>query len=71
MASALVLINRNSGTVRSRGADAVADLVREQLAGVFTPLDVRLFEGDIASEITTAGKKIGRASCRERVSNCV
>lgn len=56
MASALVLINRNSGTVRSRGADAVAELVREQLADVFAPLEVRLFEGDIAREITTAGK---------------
>jgi diacylglycerol kinase family enzyme len=51
---ALVLINRRSGTVRSRGADAVADLVRNALRPVFTPLDVELIDGDVAARAKQA-----------------
>ncbi|MBL8789996.1 MAG: hypothetical protein JNM45_05815 [Rhizobiales bacterium] len=54
MKSALVLINRNSGTVRTRGAEPVVALVREALAPVFSPLDVDLFEGDIAPRLKAA-----------------
>jgi diacylglycerol kinase family enzyme len=52
--SALVLVNRRSGTVRSRGADAVAALVRETLAGIFAPLEVELVDGDVAARAKEA-----------------
>lgn len=49
--SASVFINRHSGTVRSRGAEAVRDMVEMELAQVFHPLSVVLFEGNIAHHI--------------------
>jgi diacylglycerol kinase family enzyme len=49
--TAIALINRKSGTVRSRGPEAVADLVREKLAPVFGVLEVKLFEGDITPHV--------------------
>ncbi len=57
MSSALVLVNRRSGTVRSRGAEAVTELVRTALASTFATLDVKLFEGDIAPHIKDARNK--------------
>jgi diacylglycerol kinase family enzyme len=52
--SALVVINRKSGTVRSRGADAVRQLVEERLAPRFQPLSVILADGDILPEVRRA-----------------
>lgn len=52
--SALVLINKRSGTVRSRGPEQVATLVREQLAPAFAPLDVELIDGDIMPAVKKA-----------------
>ncbi len=54
--SALVLINRGSGTVRTRGPEAVQTLVKEALTPVFAPLTVKLFDGDIRTEIERALK---------------
>jgi diacylglycerol kinase family enzyme len=51
---ALVLINRRSGTVRSRGAEAVAQLVRNVLSPVFDKLDVELVDGDVAGRAKQA-----------------
>jgi diacylglycerol kinase family enzyme len=45
--SCLVVINRRSGTVRSRGAEVVRDLVQEALADAFHPLTVTLADGDV------------------------
>lgn len=55
MTSVLVLVNRNSGTVRSRGAEAVADLVRNALSPTFADVEVKVFEGDIVPHIRAAG----------------
>jgi diacylglycerol kinase family enzyme len=52
--SALVLINRKSGTVRSRGAEAVQALVQEKLAPVFARLDIELIDGDITGRAEAA-----------------
>ncbi|MFN0191670.1 MAG: diacylglycerol/lipid kinase family protein, partial [Aestuariivirga sp.] len=51
---ALVLINRKSGTVRSRGAEAVKELVEEKLGKAFSRLDVELIEGDATRRIEHA-----------------
>ncbi len=48
------MINRKSGTVRSRGADAVRQLVEERLALRFHPLTVILADGDILPEVRRA-----------------
>jgi diacylglycerol kinase family enzyme len=52
--SALVLINRRSGTVRTRGAEEVAELVRQQLSPAFEPLTVELCDGDIMPAVQKA-----------------
>jgi diacylglycerol kinase family enzyme len=49
-----VLINRKSGTVRSRGAEAVKSLVEEKLGKSFARLDVDLVEGDATKRIARA-----------------
>jgi diacylglycerol kinase family enzyme len=49
--SCLVVINRRSGTVRSRGAENVRDLVHGALAEIFHPLIVKLVDGDVGPEI--------------------
>jgi diacylglycerol kinase family enzyme len=49
--SCLVVINRRSGTVRSRGAENVRDLVHGALAETFHPLIVKLVNGDVGPEI--------------------
>ena len=54
--SALGLINRGSGTGRTRGPDAVKTVVGESLARPFLPLSGRFFEGDIGAEIARALK---------------
>jgi diacylglycerol kinase family enzyme len=54
--SCLVVINRRSGTVRSRGAEAVRDLVELALADTFHSLAVRLVDGDVLPEIENALK---------------
>jgi diacylglycerol kinase family enzyme len=54
--SCLVVINRRSGTVRSRGAEAVRDLVELALADTFHPLIVKLVDGDVLPEIDMALK---------------
>lgn len=54
--SALVLINRLSGTVRTRGPEEVRALVRDQLAPAFSQLDVELVEGDIMPALKKAVK---------------
>ncbi|NJM30419.1 MAG: hypothetical protein HC855_10230 [Rhizobiales bacterium] len=51
---ALVLVNRKSGTVRSRGAEAVKALVEERLGKAFSRLDVELIEGDATRRIERA-----------------
>jgi diacylglycerol kinase family enzyme len=56
MTSALVLINRKSGTVRSRGAAAVKALVQSKPAPVYGKLDVELFDGDIIPRAEVALK---------------
>jgi diacylglycerol kinase family enzyme len=55
--SALVLINRRSGTVRSRGHEAVAMLVREALENSYFPLTIELFEGDVGDRLKAAVAK--------------
>jgi diacylglycerol kinase family enzyme len=50
----LVLINRNSGTVRTRGADAVQTLVQTSLQSHFPELEIELFSGDIAEPLQRA-----------------
>jgi diacylglycerol kinase family enzyme len=50
----LVLINRRSGTVRTRGPEAVAEMVRSALRPVFSRLDVELVDGDIAARAKQA-----------------
>jgi diacylglycerol kinase family enzyme len=52
--SCLVVINRRSGTVRTRGAETVRDLVQATLADTFDPLVVRLVNGDVVPEIERA-----------------
>lgn len=52
--SALVVINRRSGTVRSRGPEAVQALVVEKLAGQFRPLTVELADGDVLPAVRAA-----------------
>jgi diacylglycerol kinase family enzyme len=54
--SCLVVINRLSGTVRSRGAEAVRDLVEAALADTFKPLTILLAEGDVLPYIENALK---------------
>ena len=50
----LVLINRNSGTVRTRGAEAVQALVQTRLQAHFPGLQIELFSGDIAKPLQQA-----------------
>lgn len=50
----LVLINRNSGTVRTRGAEAVQTLVQAKLKPHFPGLRIELFSGDIAVPLQKA-----------------
>ncbi len=52
--SALVVINGKSGTVRSRGAEAVKALVEESLRPHFHPLAVVLADGDILPDVCKA-----------------
>jgi diacylglycerol kinase family enzyme len=52
--TALVLINRKSGTVRTRGADVVKALVHEKLAPHFPGLHVQFIGEDIGKDIATA-----------------
>jgi diacylglycerol kinase family enzyme len=52
--SCLVVINRRSGTVRTRGAEAVRDLVETSLVGTFHPLTITLADGDIVPHIEKA-----------------
>jgi diacylglycerol kinase family enzyme len=52
--SCLVVINRRSGTVRTRGAENVRDLVHAALAETFHPLIVKLVNGDVRPEIEKA-----------------
>lgn len=54
--SCLVVINRRSGTVRTRGAEVVRDLVEGALADVFKPLTVALADGDVLPQIEKALK---------------
>jgi diacylglycerol kinase family enzyme len=54
--SCLVVINRRSGTVRTRGAEVVRDLVEGALADVFKPLTVALADGDVLPHIEKALK---------------
>jgi diacylglycerol kinase family enzyme len=50
----LVLINRRSGTVRSRNAESVVNLVKYKLGRTFRRLDVELVDGDVASRAKEA-----------------
>lgn len=50
----LVLINRRSGTVRTRGPEAVRALIKEKLSVVFRHLDVELADGDVAGRARQA-----------------
>lgn len=50
----LVLVNRKSGTVRSRGAEAVQDLVQQALAPHFAVVDIELFDGDMMPSLVKA-----------------
>jgi diacylglycerol kinase family enzyme len=52
--SVLVLINRRSGTVRSRGPQVVSDMVVSALQPVFANLDVELVDGDVAARAKLA-----------------
>jgi diacylglycerol kinase family enzyme len=52
--TALALINRKSGTVRTRGADAMLQLVKDKLEPRFPKLDVAFIRNDIADEIASA-----------------
>jgi diacylglycerol kinase family enzyme len=52
--SCLVVINRRSGTVRSRGAEVVRDLVQAALADSFKPLTIVLADGDVLPHIEKA-----------------
>lgn len=52
--SCLVVINRRSGTVRTRGAEAVQTLVETALRGSFDPLTVKLVDGDVRPEVKAA-----------------
>jgi diacylglycerol kinase family enzyme len=52
--SCLVVINRRSGTVRTRGAENVRDLVHGAFADIFHPLIVKLVDGDVTPEIEKA-----------------
>lgn len=54
--SCLVVINRLSGTVRSRGAEVVRDLVSAALGDAFRPLTIVLAEGDVLTDIEKALK---------------
>ena len=54
--SCLVVINRRSGTVRTRGAEAVRDLVGASLAETFHPLTIILADGDVVPPIEKALK---------------
>jgi diacylglycerol kinase family enzyme len=54
--SCLVVINRRSGTVRSRGAEVVRDLVEVALADTFHPLTIVLADGDVLPHIEKALK---------------
>jgi diacylglycerol kinase family enzyme len=54
--SCLVVINRRSGTVRSRGAEKIRDLVELALADIFHPLTVQLVDGDVLPDIEAALK---------------
>ena len=51
-----VVINRRSGTVRTRGAEAVRDLVQTALADTFHPLSITLADGDVLPHIEKALK---------------
>jgi hypothetical protein len=55
--SCLVVINRRSGTVRWRGAEAVRDMVELALADTFHPLILKLVDGDVLPEIEIALKE--------------
>jgi diacylglycerol kinase family enzyme len=52
--TALVLINRRSGTVRTRGPEVVAALVQNSLSLVFDHLEVELIDGDVAARAKLA-----------------
>ena len=54
--TALAIINRNSGTVRTRGAEAVRDLVQGKLETRFPGLTVQFIKDDIADDIAAALK---------------
>ncbi len=54
--SCLVVINRRAGTVRSRGAEGVRDLVEAALVDTFRPLTVTLADGDVVPLIEKALK---------------
>jgi diacylglycerol kinase family enzyme len=51
---ALVLINRYSGTVRSRGAEAVQALLRERLDERFPGLELAFFGDDVVADVKQA-----------------
>jgi diacylglycerol kinase family enzyme len=50
----LVVINRRSGTVRSRGPEMVAALVQAKLAQAFPRLDVELVDSDVTARAKQA-----------------
>jgi diacylglycerol kinase family enzyme len=52
--SCFVVINRRSGTVRTRGAEVVRDLVEKALADHYHPLKIVLADGDVLPEIEKA-----------------
>ncbi len=52
--SCLVVINRRSGTVRTRGPEVVRDLVQAALADTFKPLTITLADGDVLPHIEKA-----------------
>jgi diacylglycerol kinase family enzyme len=54
--TALAIINRNSGTVRTRGAEAVRDLVQQKLEQRFPGLVVQFIKDDVADDIAAALK---------------
>jgi diacylglycerol kinase family enzyme len=52
--SCIVVINRRSGTVRTRGAEAVRDLVETALGDSFKPFKIILADGDVLPDIEKA-----------------
>jgi diacylglycerol kinase family enzyme len=54
--TALAIINRNSGTVRTRGANSVRELVLEKLEAKFPGIEVQFIKDDISDDIAAALK---------------